>query len=581
MQIVKEVVSYQAEQQAVSYEIRLTDQGGCYQISCTPSIDLTRLDQLPRIEPAPLVVTLKNRDSLVETTYHRRIDYEQEKQQRSQYLDFRKQNSKWEKLPVEQRPPAPPPPHPDWDVFRAINPGAIAGYNKAIQNWSKIGKAQGEVLRLIFKLFSTFPNDTDEAMRAWKALDKLHGWKIDAGMTALQLYNPDQGKGQNRPKADALKMDNVDGFWLIELLKMIGLYHAGVTRTLQGVNDRKNYIIAPVSLSYTESNAVMEKFKSSFLTRGYGAIGSDIAALLTYVEALFDYSRERPELDWLPRKRKPRDLVAGFYTAFYKDLGNASATMNVSFLALPEWITINSSEDITLYEDLIEEIRRLTYTLDEGHSDGYNLLRSLRDFLSSGELRDLFDFTTAYAGYYVSLQEKGKFAHQLSVSFMRTIIMGIDPKLAPILEDKGFQNIAYAIRQSTVTAQYRKMYQNDRRYDIRYGLGQELARKSRYNAEFITALSEFILRYNAETVQVAENAAKSGRDPKGQRRTIQIGDINSIVSLIDQYGAPLVANLLIAYGYATTVPRKDAADQPAESFDDTADTPDSASDDSE
>ncbi|RMI05154.1 MAG: hypothetical protein D6681_08585 [Calditrichaeota bacterium] len=124
--------------------------------------------------------------------------------------------------------------------------------------------------------------------------------------------------------------------------------------------------------------------------------------------------------------------------------------------------------------------------------------------------------------------------------------MNAEPKLSEILDKEkhpGFHNIAYAIRQSTVVAQYRKQ-QGDRRYDVRYGLGQELARKARYPDQFITALSDFLHKYNAENAQVMET--RSGP----YRRSIQVTDIEDIVALVDQYGSELICNLLVAYGYA-------------------------------
>ena len=142
--------------------------------------------------------------------------------------------------------------------------------------------------------------------------------------------------------------------------------------------------------------------------------------------------------------------------------------------------------------------------------------------------------------------------------------MNVEPKLSKILETPGFQNIAYAIRQSTVVAQYRKQ-QNDRRYDVRYGLGLELARKANYPAEFIAALSDFLHKYNAENAQVMENR------PGPYRRSIQTSDIDDIVALVDEYGAPLICNLLVAYGYA----RSPRAPEPAESG---AETEEQASD---
>ena len=124
------------------------------------------------------------------------------------------------------------------------------------------------------------------------------------------------------------------------------------------------------------------------------------------------------------------------------------------------------------------------------------------------------------------------------------------PRLTKILEAEGFQNIAYAIRQATVTAQYRKQ-QGDRRYDVRYGLGQQLARKAAYPNEFVAELADFLAKYNAENAQVMEQR----RGP--YRRSIRTSDIDEVVALIDEFGdSRLICNLLVAYGYAR-VPRGD------------------------
>jgi hypothetical protein len=128
--------------------------------------------------------------------------------------------------------------------------------------------------------------------------------------------------------------------------------------------------------------------------------------------------------------------------------------------------------------------------------------------------------------------------------------------LSKILETQGFQNIAYAIRQATVTAQYRKQ-QGDRRYDVRYGLGQKLARKATYRQEFIAELADFLAKYNAENAQVME------KRPGPYRRSIRTSDIDDIVALIDEFGdSRLICNLLVAYGYAR-VPRADDAEEKA------------------
>ena len=139
--------------------------------------------------------------------------------------------------------------------------------------------------------------------------------------------------------------------------------------------------------------------------------------------------------------------------------------------------------------------------------------------------------------------ERGTYVIYFSTTNLRRIFMGTDSKLGEILDNQGFQNIAKAIRLSTIIPQYSKR-KGQRFYDVRYGLGNELKRKANYSNEFVQALSDFMHSYNQENAQVAETREKQ------YRSNLTTGDIQSIVSLIDSYGAKTVGSLLVAYGYA-------------------------------
>ena len=117
--------------------------------------------------------------------------------------------------------------------------------------------------------------------------------------------------------------------------------------------------------------------------------------------------------------------------------------------------------------------------------------------------------------------------------------------LSPILDSAGFRNIATAIRRSTISAQYRKKMFDDRRYDVRYGLGRDLMRQAQYRSDFMIALSEFMQSYNQENAQVMDTR------PGPYRPSITTEDIKDVVRLIDLYGsAELIAKMLVAFGYA-------------------------------
>ncbi len=543
--------------------LHLSDHGNYYRLDCIPALDDARLAAMPvPYMPAWAIRTAKNAAKLPPDLPPQTIvDYEDERDKRAEFFEIRKGLPTEAQVALARGEGHPAlaalhgkEPHEHWDIFRAINPSALIGYNKLMTQWWTIQEALPEVLRLLRDLFSQTPNDLAAAVTAWTKLDKAHGWQIKAGTTAAQLYNPSQGKGQNRAKADKLQMDNIkDAFWLLEWLKAVGFYRAALTKQLSGVKDRKTYVLAPVEVDLGESDQIMKAFRGS-MARAEAAVRSDVLAAMRYTQAMLQFTRQQEGASLKARLfqlQRPSRVVSGFYTAFYKNLGQSVATMNLAFIGLPGWIQVRSGEDVEASLEVLAEHEQIVRQLDESHGDAYDLLLRYRDFIAADDLIAFFEFTTAYSGYLVSQKERGKFAPQFTVENLRRLIMNAGPQLSTILDKEkhpGFQNIAYAIRQSTVVAQYRKQ-QNDRRYDVRYGLGQELARKAKYPNDFITALSDFLHKYNAENAQVMENR------PGPYRRSIQTSDIDDILALVDEHGSELICKLLVAYGYARSGPR--------------------------
>ncbi|GAB4443246.1 MAG: hypothetical protein Kow00120_12480 [Anaerolineae bacterium] len=552
-------------------DVRLRDDGVCYRLTCSPALDDTSLERTPTpFLPggARVIRTAKNAGGLPpgldDAGYL--VDYESERDRRNDFFAALSNMTAEDRREALRNPDV----HHHWDIFRAVNPAALSGYNTLLLNWWAVQEALADVLRLILALYAAAPNDLEAAQAAWKKLSKAQGWDgVKEAATALQLFNPDQGKGQNRAKANSLSMGNVKGFWIPELLKVIGFYEAAQTRTLRGVKDRKTFVLAPIEIDLSEHRPVMEAFQN--LNRAAEtAARADILAALYYTQAMLKHVQERGDRGLaalIYARQQPKRVVAGFHVAFYKDLGNAVATMNLSFINLPGWVIVTNAQDVADYLAVLEEHVAVVRGLDESHSDAFALLQDYRDFLSGDDLAAFFRFTDGYAAYIIGQRERNRPVRQLTTDNLRRLIVGTDRKLAPILDNEGFQNIAYAIRQSTVTAQYRKK-QGDRRYDVRYGLGQELARKANYPDEFIAELSDFLHKYNAENAQVMETR------PGPYRRSIKTGDIDEIVRLIDEYGAKTICNLLVAYGYAR-IDRGD--DEPASLPDDitlSADTTD-------
>ncbi|MCB8980709.1 MAG: hypothetical protein H6657_25140 [Ardenticatenaceae bacterium] len=558
-----------AQQGILSPNIVQTDNGYAYEIVCDTPLDLNAVAEAKRpYYPAVIIQTNKNKDKLpAELPSHALIHYETERDQRKQFFEARnalkKTTEKAETTSEENGnlTALPPAPHPDWDIFRMINPAALIGYNSLMEQWFAVISAglQGQVYTGLCQLFSQSPNDVETIRQEWQTLAKEQNWKlVDA--TASQFYNPSQGKGINKAQPDGVGLGNLKSFWLLEWLKAVGFYEIAFTRTMQGVSDRKTYVPIYGRMAPKFAKEVYQDFKSRMFSET--AVRSDILVVLRYLQAFLEKSKlaqaegeeERERREMFGEEYTPADFMHGFQVAFYKDLGNAVTTMNLSFLNLPSWVQIHQEDDVQTYREILQEHETIVRQFAENKGDELSLLTQYRDFIVADNLDPFYEFTTAYGSWLISQGEKPGFPpRKFSTHNLRRLLVSTQPQLSKILESPGFINIAYAIRQSTVVAQYRKK-EGDRRYDVRYGLGRDLVRQSQYPDEFIAALSDFLHKYNAENAQVMET--RSGP----YRRSVQTGDIQDILQLIDKHGSDLIAKLLVAYGYARE-PRKEENDQ--------------------
>ena len=435
-------------------------------------------------------------------------------------------------------------PKPDWTVVTYLGDyrmQAHAIHNKLSEQWMRTNaQFPGLNLRTVFELFSSPVADWNAIAGGWKKAVGRSGF--NHMVTASQLFNPHMGKGQNRAKANKLTMGNENVFWLLEFLKAVGLWEAAVPTINAGV--RKTYILAPQEIEITRHQQIFRRFRDRF--RNEGVVKQDIMASLLYAEALLEQSIEDDEPD-IFGDGGIANVVNGMDVATYQLLSRNSYTMmNLAFLGLPDWMPgVRTSEDARLYVDILHEHRERIRNLDESRSEEYALLQLYRDFLSGNYLAPFLEFLAGYGSYLISELNRSRFyVKPFSETYLRRLFKMTDPALAPILEDEGFRNVANAIRKSTLSLVY--VERRKRRYDIRYGLGQDLRRKAQYKEGFVQELTAFMHSFNDETLRVYERT----KGEIQQRRLITTQDIESVVKLVDDYDSKTVCNLLIAFGYA-------------------------------
>lgn len=538
----------QVKDPAERWRIVLEDGGGHYLVRLSEPVQEGWMDKLTSLRnPAPLII---RRGEAADDAPTRDVDetWAQVKrwgEQRQALAEQRVRGTDAEQQLRDLEPPD------DWATVVFLGDSRMQAdgiYNRIVSQWAKACNHLSEHVATLLALFAR-PDPDDVALEAWNRLAERDG--IKPKETASQLLNPHQGKGLNEAKADALRMDNIkDRPWPEEFLKSVGLWQCLAPRQTMDTNDWKAYVLAPLRLSWQAHQEAFARF-NRYLWRERGnqtALKTDITSVLLFSRAWLDYVeaawRDEDDFD-LPAA--PEKVVAGFHVAQFKLLSrNAYTMVNLSFLSLPAWSgELCKRDDVVALQGIIDEHLDVVRGIDEGHSDGFNLLRRYRDFVSGGNWEAFFDFAAGYSHEILRRLNNGaRFVPTFTPSRLRRLMMTNRKDLTSIIENSGFQNVAYAIRYATIVPQTRKANKQDNFYEVRYGLGAELKRKGTVRDEFVAALTDFIQSYNQENVQKLES--------KGQRmrKDVSIHDIAEVVRLIDEYGSEVVANLLIAYGYA-------------------------------
>lgn len=543
--------------------ITLRDMGSAFAVISSPAINESWVKECEFFVGVPFLITVDRKSqtkvikganvdpATLPVAAEVSVDYDVERENVSQFFDwFRSLSGEEKRQVILGELAGSMKPHPDWDLFRAVNPAGLQAYNSLVAEWWYGRDSFTEMLTILLGMTAVLPNDLIGAEQVWKALCQSNSIPSSTEATASQLFNPAQGKGSFSSKTRWRTPGNIKEFWMLEWLKIVGLRYGGMTRLVQGSKDRKTYALSPVRLHWHVHRDVMLRFERA-MAGSASAVKLDIFAALHYTRALLDHYEEARaedlETELLGAAHGASDLVSGMQMAFYKDMGNAIATMNIAVINLPSWVRPKSRATLASLGQALEEHLQIIRSLDESRGDQFDLLCHYRDFLSAHDLSPFFRFAIAYSGFIIHQYERRRFVRPFTTTTLEVLFMNSDDTqstFSEIVQDTGFKNVAYAIRHSTVVPQGRKAQGHKPTVEVRYGLGQQLARKAAYPADFLSELAEFIYLYNAENAQLREN----NRSPF--RRNVTTEDIQNIAVLVDRFGSKVVCNMLVAYGYA-------------------------------
>lgn len=289
----------------------------------------------------------------------------------------------------------------------------------------------------------------------------------------------------------------------------------------------------------------------------WGVVRLDIEAVLKLLVILMDNSEYESE-DGIPVfMRTPSTIVRGLRQAYFKSLGTAAALMNDALLPLPGWFAIEGPKDADAYREIASE----PYTkggpltaLRDDHSSDVGILQLYRRWLASSLLPDLLEFHAGFAVHLMQRSAANEFAPPFKTRILHLLLSKGYPEVKDIIDSRGFQSVARAIRNTTIYAVGMKSSNRE----VRFGLAQRFKQRIRGgNAEFLAELSDFVQQQNWEVAHKLD----------GRGHVVTKEDLDQVVVLVHEHGAELVGMLLLAYGYSRaekTGPAADTASPEAE-----------------
>ena len=414
----------------------------------------------------------------------------------------------------------------------------------------------------IWKLFhaASWLDLLNELLNHFAALPSNHKFRGKTNSTAT-LLNPSQGQGTNDPTPKGASGEKMKEAWQIEWLRNVGYYSSTFCASFQNAKGTTSgidvVVLHPRNISLRNHWIVRDEFAKHFYAGS--VLKFECLAALRYANAFLLYA-EQPEGAGHQGK-KVSNVVSGFGLSHFMDVrqGVNFVVKRITFIAMPTWITIADDGNTEPMRNAVTEHIRTLNPLEEKRGESRALLEDYLNWSSSGELKFFWAFTSGYGIYRMMCATKSDERQPvaLTTTNLGVILMSqsVNNKLlAPILRDEHFQNVARAIRKSTINALYQKK-DLPSGVEIHYGLAQELRRLAPYKEKFTARLLQHLQTYNEENVRASTRKVNEGKE-FGRRANITTRDIERLIELIDDYEAETMCGLLLAYGYAKD-PRED------------------------
>lgn len=479
-------------------------------------------------------------------------------------------------------------PHRYYHHARGFNTlKAATQINNLYANWE-----QADHVQVLQWLLSRFAGEAKSGQESKQKGEKAKSFVAANAANTVVILNPSQGTGTNTQAPKGQQSSNIPSPWPVEWLKLVGFHAAGIYVDWQKKGDGKTVaaevlVLRPRRISIKNHARVLDAFQNTFFQNAGSSVKLECLAALRYANEYLTRATFDEDLPSLS-KRRVSNAVSGFDSALFMDVrqGVNFAVKRITFLAMPMWIQMPADGSVDRIRDAVEKHIEVLRPLDDSRGETRALMDAYLAWSSSGDLRRFWEFCAGYGAYRMERASKGEPCRALTTKNLEVVLMNQsngEKKLAPIIRDEHFQNVASAVRQSTINALlWEKNPKKPGRklpsgMEVRYGLAQEWRRAAPYRDKFVGEVMKFLQQYSEQKAKVRS------RDPENKNKywlpELTTRDVERIVELIDddQYGPETMCGLLLAYGYASDYKPKKPGDGNADG--DSDDDQDSQQDD--
>ncbi|MGB3264027.1 MAG: hypothetical protein WBA89_08705 [Microcoleus sp.] len=412
--------------------------------------------------------------------------------------------------------------------------------------------------KFIVALFQGFSLDSTSQTQQVAALFKeATKEKLFETANAVKIYLPTAVQGVNRIKADSNKTDPQKTDWLSLWLIAGGLFNFALCDRIKisdSAYDWRAVVLEPSNIQLQKYREILNELRVfNPPGGGHGIARFDAELVLRFCQTLLNNHPAQAEgqvEDELEIWESVDRFIGGFSGTHFGSKGQVYGVKDIFTLGLPGWICPQNQDEVVDYQSVLKEHLSVILSLssEEGNSE---LLAAYRDFIAGNNLRNFFPFQVGYADFAVKrlADPKSKSPRLFSVTGLNTMTKKT-PDFLTITRDASFLRIAKAINQATVYAGKIQTKDGAKELDWQrqYGLAQLLSSQSGSKKDFVCAIADFLAKYEAENLRLLEGYLKQGKrllrvQPKKE-------DLDRLMELLDEFDTVLVANLLIAYGYA-------------------------------